>query len=269
MKIHLLGSGSSGNCALIVASSQNSSTKICLDAGIPLKTARLYSEQTGHSLNELNGVLLTHHHSDHSANIISMAANAKAPLYLSEKIINNSAKLPQSEITRRKVTTHPLEDKKSFKIGAVKITPHQVPHDAIPTFGFVFEHMDYKAGFFTDFGSPESLITENIFFDLDELIIESNYDEDMLKNGSYPQRLKDRISGPLGHLSNKQTAEIIEKGVSSKIRKITLAHISQKNNTAEKALNSAEKAAEKAGLQNLTINVAAQRGVKPKITSTR
>ncbi|MFT7517178.1 MAG: phosphoribosyl 1,2-cyclic phosphodiesterase [Myxococcota bacterium] len=260
MQINTLASGSTGNCAIISVSGGDQRTTICLDAGIALRTARGFAEQLGHNLANLDAVLLTHRHSDHSANIVAMAGRAAAPLYMHRDVIDCNQKLSRSELNRRNIQQHNIEDRKTFYINDIAVTPIKLPHDAEPTFGFIFEHQGKRAGFFTDLGHADDLVEQGVLADLDELVFESNYDAEMLANGHYPRQLKQRVSSDLGHLSNLQAANAIKEGASARLQKLTLAHLSRKNNAPLIAQQCMQDALNSCGLQHVELLIAPARG---------
>jgi phosphoribosyl 1,2-cyclic phosphodiesterase len=260
MQLHTLASGSTGNCALITAGSGAQRTTICLDAGIALRTARGFAEELGLNLAELDAVLLSHRHGDHSANIIAVAARAQAPLYMHRDNIDTSQKTSKGELNRRNIDRRDIADGKTFYVNDIAVTPIQIPHDANPTFGFIFEYHDKRAGFFTDLGNPDSLIANNTLGDLDELVLESNYDAEMLATGHYPRALKQRVSSDLGHLSNLQAAEAIQQGASARLKKLTLAHLSKKSNAPLLARECMQQALNDSGLQHVELLLAPARG---------
>ncbi|MDP6963020.1 MAG: MBL fold metallo-hydrolase [Planctomycetota bacterium] len=260
MQIHTLGSGSTGNCALISAGQGCSQTVICLDAGLALRTARGYAEELGFSMSRLDAVLLSHRHSDHSTNIVATAARAKAPLYMHEDNINANSKLQQSELNRRSIDWRKIKDGLTFQVNDVAVTAIEVEHDAVPTFGFVFEYQEYRCGFFTDLGNCDNLIANGVLADLDELVLESNYDPQMLANGPYPQALKQRVSARHGHLSNQQAAAAIADGATSRLKKLTLAHLSQKNNAPIIARECMLETLAACGLEQVELHTAPARG---------
>ncbi|MBC8370294.1 MAG: MBL fold metallo-hydrolase [Planctomycetes bacterium] len=260
MQIHTLASGSTGNCAIISTGNGSNSTTICLDAGIALRTARGFAEQLGFNLSNLDAVLLSHRHSDHSANIIAMAGRASATLFMHRDVIDSNQRLSRSELNRRSIDQRNISDGSTFHVNDIAITPIQLPHDADPTFGFIFEHHTWRAGFFTDLGHADNLIERGLLADLDELVFESNYDAEMLANGHYPRQLKQRVSSDLGHLSNVQAALAIKHGASARLQKLTLAHLSQKNNAPVIARECMQQALNESGLAHVELVVAPARG---------
>ncbi len=123
----------------------------------------------------------------------------------------------------------------SVQIGHLTVETVKTPHDAAEGVVFVVDDGQHRLGIATDvghvFGDLKSLVKS-----VDGLFLESNYDEDMLKNGPYPYRLKERISGSRGHISNRDSADLVEEAASSKLQWLCLAHLSKENNTPKKAL---------------------------------
>ncbi|MHC4824194.1 MAG: MBL fold metallo-hydrolase [Planctomycetota bacterium] len=261
LRIHLLASGSSGNCALIEAGTGLDRVVVCLDCGIAQRTARGLAEAAGLSLTSLDAVLLTHRHSDHSANIVPVAARARAPLYAHTESLGTNRRTSWSEIRRRNVEVRGFDDRGFFQIGPLRITPIRLPHDAEPTFGFVFETDDHKAGFFTDLGRPEILMEAGLLDGMRTLVLESNHDREMLEHGPYPYMLRQRVGGDLGHLANVQTAEILAAAAPTSLERLVLAHLSMKNNTEELALSASLEALQGRGLRRVDVLVAPARGL--------
>jgi len=260
LRIHTLASGSSGNCALIEAGTGVNRVVLCLDSGIAQRTARGFAEAVGLSMTSVDAVLLTHRHSDHSANIVPTASRAQAPLYAHSESLGTNQRTSMAEITRRNVEVRNFVDRGFFKIGPLVVTPIQLPHDADPTFGFVFETATSKAGFFTDLGRPEILMQPGLLDGMETLILESNHDVEMLAKGPYPRALRQRVGGDLGHLSNAQTFEILASSAPKTLRRLVLAHLSLKNNTQKMALENAHAALLQRGLQDVQLHVAPARG---------
>ena len=260
LRIHTLASGSSGNCALIEAGVGLDRVVVCLDSGIAQRTARGFAEAAGLSMTSVDAVLLTHRHSDHSANIVPTASRAGAPLYAHSESLNTNKRTSWAEITRRNVEVRHFDDRGFFKIGPLVVTPIKLPHDAEPTFGFVFETDTAKAGFFTDFGRPEILMEPGLLDGMETLVLESNHDVDMLAKGPYPYALRQRVGGDLGHLSNEQTFEILASSAPKSLRRLVLAHLSLKNNTKQLALETAQRALAQRGLSGVNLQIAPARG---------
>lgn len=261
LRVHLLASGSSGNCALIEAGTGLDRVVVCLDCGIAQRTARDLAEAAGLSVTSLDAVLLSHRHSDHSANIVPVAARSRAPLYAHTESLGTNKRTSWAEIRRRGVDVRGFDDRGFFQVGPLRITPIQLPHDADPTFGFLFETGDHKAGFFTDLGRPEILMEAGLLDGMRTLILESNHDRDMLEHGPYPYALRQRVGGDLGHLANVQTAEALAAAAPASLERLVLAHLSLKNNTADLALATAAQALSERGLSEVQVQVAPARGL--------
>lgn len=260
MRIHILASGSSGNCALIEAGRGQDRVVLCLDCGIAQRTARELAEQAGLSLTHVDGVLLTHHHGDHSLNVLGVAARAEAPLFAHEEALAQGRRTRGSEVRRRGVEVRPVEDRQTFSVGPLQVTPIRLPHDAVPTHGFVFEADGQRAGFFTDFGEIDVLQEAGVLDGIDTLVLEANHDRQMLANGPYPPHLQQRVGGPLGHLANVQTAELLASAAPHSLRHLVLAHLSAHNNLPELALGAAADALDQRGLGGIILEAAPAKG---------
>ena len=211
-------SGSSGNCSIV----WDKNDIIVIDFGISaIKLSK--------KINELEigdrqlSVFVTHEHTDHSSGLSAASNKLKADIYLREK------------------TALALNTDKYYRmngelaIGNFLIESHKIPHDAVDPVGYVIRNKGKKISVFSDMGQfPDHLIEP--LSDSDILALESNHDVDMLVNGKYHEKLKKRILGPFGHLSNEQTGEALAKIVSSET-KVILLHISRENNKPDLALS--------------------------------
>lgn len=264
MRILPLASGSSGNCALIAAGEGSDAVSVCLDCGIPQRAGRELAENAGLSLTHVDAVLLSHRHSDHSANVVQVAARASAPLYADQQALDGSKRTSASEIRRRGIEVRPLLDRGSFAVGPLLIHPVQVPHDADPTFGFVFQTDDRRGAFFTDLGHAAPL-DENLLIDVDTLVLEFNHDVEMLAKGPYPYVLRQRVGGDGGHLSNEQAAEVLASAAPRTLKRLVLAHLSERNNRPELALAAAHEGLRRRGLSEVEVLIAPKRGLLPEL----
>lgn len=225
--ITFIGSGSKGNSALL----QLGNNFYLFDAGLSCKRIREFLATRDLDVHDLSGVFVTHEHDDHIKGLRVLLGRHDMPLYCTEgtRCVLESKKVPVDSYT-------PLSPGKELEINNVRCFPFKVPHDAIDPVGMRFESDGRVLTLATDLGhvSPEVLEYTS---DADILCIESNYDEEMLKGSSYPEWLKRRIRGPLGHLPNEGV-----RGVLSKMKKVPqaliLMHISQESNTAALALES-------------------------------
>lgn len=180
------------------------------------------------NIQEVKGVLITHEHQDHVGGADVLALTYQIPIYANEKTrraARNLKKLP--------VSVHPFETGVPFTIGPFYIYPFPISHDAADPVGFTLQTDHYKVGMVTDLGSLTPSLERMKECDL--LILESNYDTEMLINGPYPEHLKKRVLGDQGHLSNHDSALLLRSLLHPKLRYLFLAHLSQKNNLPELA----------------------------------
>jgi phosphoribosyl 1,2-cyclic phosphodiesterase len=260
MEIILLASGSTGNCTLVRAGRGSDQVVVALDCGIAQRTARRLATDCGLSLTSVDAVLLSHAHSDHSANVVAVAARAGAPLYAHSEVPDQRRHMGAAERNRRKVEHIPFLDGAAFEIGPLRITPVELPHDSDPTHGFLFEADGQKAGYFTDLGRPDILMG-GLLEGLESLVLEFNYDAQMLQQGPYPVQLKERIAGGLGHLSNQESGQILQTAMPKELKQLTLAHLSKHNNRPKLAMEAACSALAAAGRSDLLPKAAPPQGV--------
>lgn len=221
MRIASLGSGSRGNATLV----QYRDTTLLVDNGFSLRQFRLRLDRLEVELDSIDAVLLTHEHGDHSGGVERLCANHGIPLWTAVGTAR-AALSPDFEY-QTLVAGHIIT------IGEIKIVPVTVPHDASEPLQFIFHQIDNgkRLGILTDTGH----ITRHIidaFSGLDALLLEFNYDADMLAGGPYPDRLKQRVGGDLGHLSNEQSIDLLRQIDTGSLSCLIAAHISEKNNTA-------------------------------------
>ncbi len=223
-----LSSGSSGNCYYL----GNEFHGILIDAGISARKIRKFLENTGISMQTIMGVLITHNHIDHIRGVEGLAKKASLPVFTTGRIWN-SILSPHTKISQDCIREIPLQQK--FHIAGFDIEAFPVFHDAPETIGFHICAGDKKVTIVTDLGhicdtAAPYIRAANL------LVIESNYDEDMLMNGGYPPYLKARIKSDQGHLGNHQTSSFLAEIISDDLSHICLAHLSKNNNTPEAAL---------------------------------
>ncbi|MBE6311238.1 MAG: MBL fold metallo-hydrolase [Bacteroidales bacterium] len=225
------GSGSSGNCSYV--GTENGG--ILIDAGVDHENVFEVLRKNGVTPDMVKGVCLTHDHSDHIRYAYGIARKYKhIRIYCTNRSLNGILK--RHSVSRRIKDYHqPIFKEIEFKLGDLTITPFEVPHDGLDNVGFFVEYGDSKFVAATDLGK----VTErahHYMSQADFLMIEANYDLDMLENGTYAEHLKSRIKLPTGHLDNEDTARFIDEIYTKKLRYIFLCHLSNDNNTPEKAL---------------------------------
>lgn len=222
MKVSILGSGSGGNSIYL----ESNGTKILIDAGFSCKKIEDKLNSIGEKLENINALLITHEHTDHiqGAGIISRKYNI--PIYITNESYEAGAqKLGKIEKNNIKF----IEDKFILH-NNILVKPFDVMHDANRTIGFRVENLDGKiATISTDIGCINNIVRDN-FKDSNLMIIESNYDYNMLMNCNYPWDLKARVKSRNGHLSNNDAAKFVKEIYSDKLKKVYLAHISKDSN---------------------------------------
>jgi phosphoribosyl 1,2-cyclic phosphodiesterase len=218
VRISILGSGSSGNCALV----ESGGTRVLVDAGLSKKTLekRLAALPDAPALAAIDAVLVTHEHSDH----VGSAGELGRPLYAPGATLN----------ARRLEGTRVLADQR-FGIGALDIHPVPLLHDADETVGYVLSDGQHRVGILTDNGEPAEHLAR-AYAGCDVLVLEANHDPRMLLDGPYPPSLQRRVRGARGHLSNAQAAQLLRMILAAgpAPRVIVAAPVSQKNNRADK-----------------------------------
>ena len=223
MKIKTLSSGSKGNCSIVLCDNTN----IIIDMGISYLTLKRSLEENSLSLDDFSGILITHCHNDHIKGLASLVKHSKLNVYIPEAMYDSI----------KEYVPYPkcifVEDE--FYINDVKIELIHTSHDAPYSVGFIIEKGNKSIVYVTDTGYINrkylaKMVGKNAY------LIESNHDEGMLMDGPYPRYLKERVISDRGHLSNKTTAKYLKKIVNSNTNHIILAHLSEINNTEEKAL---------------------------------
>ncbi len=224
MKVCVLASGSKGNCTYI----ETKENKLLVDIG----TTSLYAERKLKELEispkEVNGILITHTHTDHISGIRVFLKKYHTKLYITSKIYEELKKEFQPE------NYEIIND--CFVINDLEIELFRTSHDAPDSHGYILSNRESSLVYITDTGyinikNHEKLKNKNLY------IIESNHDVEMLLNGTYPYQLKQRILGDEGHLSNIDCSNYLSKFIGDKTKDIILIHLSEDNNTKEKALD--------------------------------
>lgn len=246
MRVCTLASGSSGNSLYI----ETQDTKLLVDAGISMKQIKLRLESIGVELSEIDAVITTHEHSDHTHAIKRL----NIPTY----VASATTHLWKDTVKQLKE----FESDTAFSIKDVLVTPFSVPHDALDPVGFTIEgECGYKLGVVTDIGSVTSLVKERLRGS-NILLIEYNHDSDILLYSHYPWDLKQRIKGRLGHLSNTQASELLHELCHGGLSHVILGHLSQVNNKPEVALESASQVLKRNGAESdVSITVAPRKTV--------
>lgn len=231
------GSGSSGNCAYI----GDGDSGFLIDAGVDRNKVETELKRNGIDMKNVKGIVLTHDHSDHVHYAYALArANRHMRIYCTPRTLNG--------LLRRHCISNRIKDyhaaiykEHPFKIGNFTVLAFDVLHDGTDNSGFFITHGKHALTVATDLGCVSER-ADYYMRQANYLMIEANYDNDMLATGPYPEYLKARIRSDNGHLDNKVTAAYIAGIYSENLRNIFLCHLSKDNNTPEIALKTVEEA---------------------------
>ena len=222
-----LYSGSSGNCLFL----QTSNTKILIDAGESAKKISSALSSIEVDPTDIDAILVTHEHSDHVKGLGTFSKKYDIPVYANSRTWD-AMEEQASKINEKNQKHFTIEE--NFEIGDLKIHPFKIPHDAANPCGFNIIHNNKKISIATDIGH----MTSNIAHKLEEssfVLLEANYDPNILKCSPYPYLLKQRIAGPNGHLANIDAGKTISFLLNSGLEAVMLGHLSKENNFPELA----------------------------------
>ncbi len=223
MYVISLQSGSNGNCTYVEADG----VRLLFDAGISGSRAKERLAAHGREIAGIDGVLISHDHVDHCRNMGVYHRKFRLPVYSTSKTYRAACRYALGEI----------EDLRHFaagetlRFGKVAVETIATPHDGVDGVVFVVDDGRHRLGVLTDLGHVFDGL-EEVVASLDAVLLESNYDPEMLANGPYPEWLKRRIEGPAGHISNVEAAELLRSAGTKRMRWACLAHLSEENNTA-------------------------------------
>lgn len=223
----ILGSGSAGNCSFL----ETADTRLLIDAGFSGRQIRQRLATVSRVPEGLQGILITHEHSDHIYGLTGLAAKLDVPIYcnrLTREAIESQLKI---RIPCRIFTTG-----SSFEIGDVVVDTFSVPHDAYDPVGFLIHTPAGRIGLLTDLGHATKLVLERVRT-ANVLVLEANHDVKMLQDDPRrPWSLKQRILSRHGHLSNEAAADVVEEIISADLRHLFLGHLSRDCNLPELAM---------------------------------
>ena len=218
LHLHVLGSGSQGNCALI----EGPDGLIMIDQGFSRRECLSRLHDLGFEEHDVRALIITHEHSDHITGVPVWCRRFDGELWASEGTPEAKSKLADLPFN----TFMPGD---SFACAGIRVQTFPTSHDVVNPVGFRFSCQHDAIGFATDTGelTPAAL---RLLRDVRILALESNHDIPMLRTGSYPRMLQDRIASEHGHLSNAQAAEALPKLVTDRTQYVVAMHISQENN---------------------------------------
>ena len=230
MQFGTIASGSSGNCLY----AGDKDTHILIDAGISAKRICAGLDAYGVKPQELDAIIVTHEHIDHTAGLGVMLRKYHIPVYSTRgtiwgiKATKSLGQLPDD-------CFHEIRPENDFQIGALHVEPFRISHDAYEPVSYVLNDEQAQIGMVTDLGYYDEHIVDHLK-DSDLLYIEANHDINMLQVGPYPYYLKQRILGNKGHLCNEMAGKLIKELMHDDLQKVILGHLSKENNYPELAL---------------------------------
>lgn len=251
----VLGSGSKGNAIYLRAGG----TSLLIDAGLSTRQIGLRLGSIGVSLDELDALLITHEHRDHLAGAKVLSKRHPLPIYFNQATLKAARPfLPES------AAIECFENGVPFKIGSLVIEAFSISHDAADPVGYIIHSAKHKVAIATDLGYVSTLVREKIKGS-QLVVLESNHDLEMLKNGPYPWEIKQRVWGRQGHLSNKESAALLREIYHFRLQHVVMAHVSEINNHTDLVWQETKEALAECALHEVSCSVAGQREVSQPI----
>jgi len=222
-----LYSGSSGNSHLV----ESENTKILIDSGVSCKKIESALNDININPSSLDAILVTHEHSDHVQSLGTLSRKFDLPVFVNQETLD-AMPVQKDKILEKNINLFKNSDK--FEIGDLKINPFSIPHDAANPCGFSIYKDDKKISIATDIGEMTNEVLKNLEESL-FVLLEANYDPEILKASPYPFSLKKRIAGKLGHLPNETAGKTISHLLKSGLKSALLGHLSKESNFPELA----------------------------------
>ncbi|WP_442505763.1 MBL fold metallo-hydrolase [Novipirellula sp. SH528] len=244
MEVITLQSGSNGNCVYVEADG----VQLLFDAGISGTQAEKRLAAHGKDIRDIDALIISHEHSDHVRCMGVFQRKFGLPIHVST---------PTMQATQKKAKigrvddVHHFDSGSTLAFGRVRVETLCTPHDACDSVAFVVDDGSSRLGILTDIGHVDCDL-DHVVGTLDAVILESNYDPEMLHNGPYPEQLKNRIRGSRGHLSNEECADLLNRKASSRLQWACLGHLSEHNNRPDLVLQTHRKMIKR----NLRLHVA-------------
>lgn len=243
MRFSVLGSGSRGNAVYI----ESGKSSILIDAGFSGKELQKRMETVGRNLADVNAICITHEHNDHicGAGVVSRRYNIP--------VMINKGTLEMASSKMGKLSATKLFSAGDvFEVGDLNIRSFCISHDTADPVGYVVSDGHRRLGYLTDTGKVSHLMARRLL-SCQGVILEFNHDLEMLKYGPYPLPLQQRVRSSRGHLSNDDAADFLTDLMDGEIREVVLAHLSEKNNTVERAREAAHRSLAKWPTVNLHV----------------
>ncbi len=216
-----------GNCLYV----ESENAKLLIDAGVSLKKIETGLKTLNVSPSSLDGILVTHEHSDHIQSLGNLSKKFNLPVYANSETFDAMPK-QTDKISTENINRFKIAEK--FQIKDIEINPFSIPHDAANPCGFNITNSSDKISIATDIGHMTNTILKKLE-DSKFILLESNYDSEVLKYSKYPYLLKQRIAGPNGHLSNEVASKVINYLLQGKLKIAMLGHLSKESNFPELA----------------------------------
>lgn len=222
MKVVSLQSGSNGNCFYV----ESGEIRLMFDAGISGKQAEERLARHGRDIRNIDGLFISHDHSDHTRSVGIFQRKFGMPVYITRRTLAAVQRYQDIGMLER-VRLFAAGSSQSF--GDVTVHSIPTPHDSVDGVAFVVEDKRHRVGILTDLGHAFDGLRD-VLRSLDAVVIESNYDAEMLETGPYPYPLKRRIRGAGGHLSNEEAAMLLKQTRTKRLKWACLCHLSEENN---------------------------------------
>lgn len=225
LEVASLGSGSSGNATLV----RTANTTLLIDCGFTLKETLKRMASLGVAPSDLTAVLISHEHSDHVKGIGPLSRKFGVPIYLTHGTFR---RLKDDRLLAYEL----FHAHAPFTLGDIEVDPFPTPHDAAESCQFILRNNNVSFVVATDMGVCPPFVLSKLA-GVNGVLIECNYDDNMLRNGPYPPSLQHRIRGNFGHLGNLQAGPVVRAIDHAALETILLGHLSEKNNTEQCALD--------------------------------
>ncbi len=217
-----LNSGSNANCYYV----GNNNEAVLIDAGLSCRETERRMKQLELSMDKVKAVFISHEHADHITGMPGLSKKYQLPVYITDSTLQHSNMPVEQHLVRS------FKHSGIISIGDLKITPFKKSHDAADPHSFIIAGHGVNVGVITDIGYACKRVIK-YFSQCHATFLESNYCEDMLRNGNYPYHLQKRISSDEGHLSNAQALELFQHYKSADLQLLILSHLSKNNNKPE------------------------------------
>jgi phosphoribosyl 1,2-cyclic phosphodiesterase len=231
LRFAALASGSKGNCLAVEVPAAVRPTRVLIDCGLTLRETERRLGRLGLAPSDIDAILVTHEHGDHAGGVFDFAAAHGTTVVLTHGTL---LALQAEGKAIGGVKLRFINGRETAAIGTLEVRPFTVPHDAREPVQFVLSDGASRLGMLTDIGVSTPHVEQSLS-GLDALVLECNYDGDLLWGGAYPRWLKERIAGPFGHLDNRVSAQLLGALERSKLRHVIGAHLSQQNNRPDLA----------------------------------